>query len=233
MLIRDAMSTRLITIAPQATISEAIGVMLKRRVSGLPVVDGEGQLVGLLSEGDLLRRVETGTQHHRPRWLEWLLDSGRRAAEYAHSHGRLVHEVMTTRIWTVSEKDTLADAVALMERHHVKRLPVVRNGQLVGIVTRSDLMRALAGFVATTYEDTFATDDEIRSAILAELKSETWAPAQTLAIKVDDGVVTLDGAISDDRERDAVGVLVENIPGVKAVIDRLVWINPTPGASPP
>ena len=230
MQVKDAMTLNPIGVLPQATIAEAIRLMLDRHISGLPVIDKTGELVGMLSEGDLLRRAETGTQKGRLRFLEWLIDPGKLALEYTKTHGRLVSEVMTNDAWTVGEDASLAEAVALMERHGVKRLPVLRAGQVVGIVTRADLLRALVGFVSPTYEDTMATDVQIRSAIHTELQAQSWAPAAAIEVTVKDGVVTLGGTIFDDRQRQALRVIAENVTGSKSVVDNLVWIEPYSGA---
>ena len=229
MRVNDVMSSKPITISPDATVAEAIARMISARVSGLPVADGSGTLVGMLSEGDLLRRSEMGTQKARSRWLEWLIEPGRRAEDYTRANGRLVREVMTDNVYSIGDDASLADAVNLMEKHHVKRLPVVADGKLVGIVTRADLIRALARYVAPTYEDTFATDAEIAKAIRTELDAQSWAPAAAVDFDVKDGVVTLRGSIMDDRQRDALRVLVENVSGVKRVADQLVWIEPYTG----
>ena len=230
MQVKDAMTLNPIGVLPQATIAEAIRLMLDRHISGLPVIDKTGELVGMLSEGDLLRRAETGTQKGRLRFLEWLIDPGKLALEYTKTHGRLVSEVMTNDAWTVGEDASLADAVALMEKHGVKRLPVLRAGRVVGIVTRSDLLRALVGFVSPTYEDTMATDVQIRSEIHTELQAQSWAPAAAIEVTVKDGVVTLGGTIFDDRQRQALRVIAENVTGSKSVVDNLVWIEPYSGA---
>lgn len=233
MRVKDVMSTKLISVSPDATIAEAIALMVKEHISGLPVVGADGHLAGVVSEGDFLRRIETGTQPHRRRWLEWLFDPGSQAEEYARSRGRKVSEVMTAEPVTIEENADLAEAADLMEQRHVKRLPVLRGEQVVGIVTRSDLMRALVGFVTPAYEDTITTDEEIRKAVLAELKSQSWAPVAVVTVDVDDGVVTLRGSILDERQRDALKVAAENVSGVKEVKDKLVWVEPYTGATIP
>lgn len=231
MLVKYSMSVDPVTVSQEATIAEAIHLMLDKHISGLPVVDKSGRLVGMLSEGDLLRRAETGTQKKRARWLEWLLNPGALATEYAHSHGRRVAELMTNGAFTVGEDTTLTDVVALMEKYHVKRLPVMRGQELVGIITRSDLIRALVPLVTQTYEDTMSTDGQIRNAIVAELKSQPWAPVASVEVTVKDGVVDLSGIIWDEREREALKVAAENVTGVKAVQDHLTWVEPYTGTT--
>lgn len=229
MRIRDIMSKPVITVARTATLAEAIHRMLDAHVSGLPVVDEAGGLVGVISEGDLLRRAEMGTQPQHSRWLEWLIQPGRLASEYVRANGRLVHELMTLEPVTVDEDAPLQEAVSLMERWRIKRLPVMGRDGLVGIVTRADIIRGLAGFLAPAYEEQATSDAEIRSRILAELAAQSWAPTAALDIEVENGVVRLRGTIFDERERDALRVAAENVVGVRRVEDHLVWVEPNTG----
>jgi CBS domain-containing protein len=223
----DVMSRNVVSVGREATIADAIRLMLDNQISGLPVIDG-GRLVGILTEGDLLRRSETGTERHRPRWLEILMGPGRLASEYVRTHGRRVEEIMTRDLVSVTPDTPLDEVVALMERRRVKRVPVLDGDIPVGIVSRADLLRALA---RTLEEEpaVVAGDDEIRERILAELAKVSWVPRDGLTITVTDGVVGLDGVILDDQEREALRVAAENVPGVRAVEDRLVWVEPVSG----
>ncbi len=221
------MTTGVISVTPDSPITQAVRLMLQHHISGLPVVD-QGKLVGIVSEGDLLRRVETGTQRRRPRWLEFLIGPGRLASEYVHASGRKVHEVMTPDVRTVTEDAPLEAVVELMERHRIKRVPVVRGDALVGIVTRANLLHALAG-LAREAPPAQTDDAGIRERVLAELKQQAWAPVGQLNVVVRNGVVELWGAITDERQRQAIQVAAENVPGVKRVVDQLVWIEPTSG----
>ena len=224
----DVMTRDVISIDPTATVLQAARLMLQHHISGLPVVDKEGKLVGVLSEGDFLRRRETRTEHKRSRWLEFLMGPGRIAAEYSHSHGSKVAEVMTTEVQTVDELTAIEDIVELMESKRIKRVPVVCGGQLVGIVTRSNLMHAMVS-MARVAQPSAKDDGTIREKLLAEFQKEIWAPAAMTNVVVRDGVVELWGVIVDERQREAMKVAAENIPGVKAVNDHLVWIEPTSG----
>ncbi|MFI5013362.1 MAG: CBS domain-containing protein [Hyphomicrobiales bacterium] len=226
---RDVMTSPVISVSPAAQISEAIGVMLRSHLSGLPVVDAEGRLVGMLSEGDLLRRTELGTERHRPRWIEAFLIPGRSAADYVHTHGRRVEEVMTSAPINVEDDASLEDIVSLMEQKHIKRVPVLQAGRLVGIVTRADLLRALLAAPGAAPPEN-PNDRRIAAAIEADLKNQSWMPGSSLRLKVSDGVVELGGIILDDRYRDAIRVCAENTPGVKEVRDRLVYVEPFTGA---
>jgi CBS domain-containing protein len=224
----DVMSRNILSVGRDATIAEAIRLMLDNQISGLPVIDAAGRLVGILTEGDLLRRSETGTERHRPRWLEILMGPGRLAGEYVRTHGRKVEEIMTRDLVSVTPDTPLDEIVALMERRRIKRVPVLDGDTPVGIVSRADLLRALARSLEVQ-PVAVAGDDEIRERILAELAKVSWVPHDGLAITVTDGVVGLDGVILDEKERDALRVAAENVPGVRAVEDRLVWVEPVSG----
>jgi CBS-domain-containing membrane protein len=224
----DVMTRGVITVGPDSSVLEAVQLMLQHRISGLPVVDKKGELLGIVSEGDLLRRTETGTQRRRPRWLEFLIGPGKLADEYVHASGRKVNEVMTPNVTTAAEDTPLEQIVELMERHQIKRVPVMRGREVVGIVTRANLLRALAG-VAREVPRSATNDAAIRERLLAELGKQPWAPIAQLNILVRNGVVQLWGTIFDERQREAIRVAAENILGVKAVEDHLVWVEPTSG----
>jgi CBS domain-containing protein len=223
---RDVMNPRVISVEADAPITRAVRLMLQYRISGLPVVDGKGALVGIVTEGDFLRRGEIGTQRRRSRWLEFLIGPGRLADEYVQARGRKVSDVMTHNPITIVEDTLLETVVELMERHRVKRLPVLRDDELVGIVSRANIMHALAT-LAPQVKAPAGDDTSIRDRILAECKKHSWAPVTNVLVR--DGVVELWGTITDERERQALTVLCENIPGVRAVHDHLVWIEPMSG----
>jgi CBS domain-containing protein len=224
----DIMTTTVMTVAPDSTVAHAIRLMLQKKISGLPVVNAAGRLVGMVTEGDLLRRVETGTERRRPRWLEFLLGPGRLAEEYTHTHGRKVEEVMTPSPVTASEGTSLDEIVRVMEKRQIKRVPIVRGEQLVGIVSRANLLHALAS-LSHELKPASQTDVAIREQLLKHLSGRQWAPVGALDITVHDGVVELWGTITDERERQALIVAAENVPGVKTVRDHLAWIDTTTG----
>lgn len=219
---KDVMTTGVISVEPETPVVRAAELMLRYDLSGFPVVEKSGRLVGIVTEGDFLRRVETGTERRRTRWLELLLGPGRLADEYAHAHGRSVGQVMSREVAIVAEDAPLGEIVAIMEARHIRRVPVLRNGMVVGIISRRDLLHA---FVVGAKESAPSSpgDDAIRKRILAGIEKETWVPPRPIDISVADGIVELRGVITDERQRQALGVLVENIPGVKGVRDRLVW----------
>jgi CBS domain-containing protein len=224
----DIMTRNILSVGPGSPVVEAIGLMLDNHVSGLPVIDEAGQLVGILTEGDLLRRGETGTERHRPRWVEILMGPGRLASEYVQTHGRKVGEIMTRDLVSVEPGTPLDEIVELMERHRIKRVPVMDGKKLVGIVSRADFLRALARRLAEQ-SAVAANDEEIRERILAELAKVSWVPRDGVGITVENGVVDLNGVILDEKEREALRVAAENVPGVRAVEDHLVWVEPVSG----
>ncbi len=226
----DVMTRHVISVAPDASIETAVKLMLDRGISGLLVVDAAGQLAGVVTEGDLLRRSELGTGRQRSWWLRLLVSPGRQAEDFTHAHGRKVSDVMTTHVVSVDADAPLTDIVELMERHRIKRVPVVQQGKVVGVCSRADLLRALA--VTARRAPAAPRDDRaIRNALLDALEKESWTPLATLNVTVADGVVDLWGTISDEQERRAITVIAENTPGVKRVTDHLVFIEPYSGTA--
>lgn len=226
----DIMTPRVITTSPDTRITTAIRLMLQNRISGLPVVDTAGNLVGILTEGDFLRRAEDGTEKRRPHWLEFVLGPGRLAGEYVRTHGCKVGEVMTRAPVTADENTPIEAIVRLMETKHIKRIPVVRGNKVVGIVSRANLLHIL-GRLAAEAKPILKTDSDIRARIVAELEKQPWAPTAGINVIVNNAEVELKGAIFDERQRQALKVAVENVPGVKAVRDHLVWIEPISGTT--
>jgi CBS domain-containing protein len=222
----DIMTWGVVSVSPGTAVLDAARLMLEHRISGLPVVDGEGRLVGIVTEGDFLRRGEIGTERKRPRWLEFLVGPGRLATEYVRTSGRKVSDIMTANPYTVAEDTPLGQIVELMERRRIKRVPVVADGKLAGLVSRANLIRALAS-LAQEAKVTAETDDVIRDRILSELSKQPWAPQ--VNVIVHQGVVELSGVLTDERERQAFIVAAENVPGVKRVHDHLAWIEPFSG----
>ncbi len=215
------MTRSVVTVRPDATILEAANTMLQHHVSGLPVVDAAGKLVGIVSEGDFIRRGEIGTQKKRSRWLSFLM--GTDATQYVREHGRKVSEVMTHDPLTIAEDATLEEIVNAMEANGIKRMPVMRDGKLVGIVSRANLLHAVAS-LAREIPDPTADDDHIRSRIIQALEKHDWSPFG-LNVIVRDGIVHLSGVITDEESRQAAIVATENVAGVKKVHDHLSWVD--------
>ncbi|MFN3672541.1 MAG: CBS domain-containing protein [Bosea sp. (in: a-proteobacteria)] len=227
MRVETIMSSPVISVSPATSVSEAARLMLSHRISGLPVLGPDGALLGVISEGDLMRRGELGTTRQRSWWLELLTSPGKLADEYVRSHGRKVEELMSRDVACIARGATLQQAVDLMSRRGVKRLPVVDGGTLIGIIARSDLLRALA--CALPAEPGPSEDERIRRTVQTELDGQPWAANGLIRVHVHDGVAELSGSIFDERARLAARVVAENVAGVTAVDDQLIWIDPASG----
>lgn len=217
------MTKNVITVTPQTALLDAANIMLRSHVSGLPVVDPRGALRGIVSESDFLRRGEIGTQRKQSRWLEFFMGPGSLASDYVHERGRKVEDVMTRDPVTVTEETSLDELVRLMEKHHIKRLPVMRDKVVVGIVTRSNLLQAVAG-LACEIPDPTADDDHIRDRILREINTKHWRPIG-LQVTCKNGIVHLHGIIVNDQSRQASIVAAENTAGVREVHDHLCLVD--------
>ncbi|WP_199099609.1 CBS domain-containing protein [Dyella sp. ASV21] len=227
MKVGDAMNGEVRTALVSDPVSLAMQIMLGARVSGLPVVDDQGGLIGILTEGDLIRRSEVGTERRRPRWLEWVLGPRRLAQEYVGTHSRRVGDLMSREVLTVEESAPLGDAVALLERHHIKRVPVTRDGRLVGILSRADLMRVFLAALPKEAADGVASDADIQQHIHQEMLRHPWITRSAVQVNVARGAVDLDGVVTNEAMRQALRVLVENVPGVVCVTDKLTTVDAT------
>ncbi len=224
---RDIMSTKVVTVSPSTSVRDIAGLMVEKHVSGLPVLNDNGTLVGMVSEGDLLRRPEIGTQKHRRRWVSFFSGVDSQAREFTKSHALRAGDVMTKQVIHVSEETPLGDVVGLMEKHNIKRLPVLSDGKLMGIVSRADLLRALAARQADPMPPPAESDATIRAAMNDVLKNEEWAMSAMVNVIVSEGVVHLWGVIDSDDQRQALRVAAENIPGVTAIEEHLSFSLPT------
>jgi CBS domain-containing protein len=230
MIVSDVMTRKVLSVTPDETVEHAAQLMLRHGISGLFVVDTKGMLVGVVTEGDLLRRDEIGTERHRPWWLRVLVSPGKQALDFTRAHGRKVSDIMTPDVICVDVGTPLEDVVETMEKQRIKRVAATENGHMVGVVARSDLLRALLSHErekkpAPTQED----DRTIRTNILAALEAASWAPMTTLNVTVASGVVDIWGTITNPDERRAICVMAENVPGVKEVHDHLVFVEPYTG----
>jgi CBS domain-containing protein len=208
------------TTTPETTVKAVARLMINLRISGVPILDRNGQLVGIVTEGDLLRRAETGTERRRSRWSEWFSANSRLAAEYIKSHARRVEDIMTREVISVGELATLGEIAELMETKRVKRVPVVRDGKIVGIVSRADLLQVLAsGGAVDANED---SDRLIRERLFAELRGQEWTSTAESNVVVSDGVVHFWGIVGSEEERTAFRVAAENIPGVRGIKDHMM-----------
>jgi CBS domain-containing protein len=221
------MTRPVITILPDTPIVEAANLMLQRHISGLPVVDASGKLIGIVSEGDFIRRSEIGTQRKRSRFLNFILGPGQAATDFVHEQGRKVDEIMTADPVTITEDTPVEEIVARMEKNKFKRMPVMRGERVVGIVSRANLLQAVAS-LARQVPDPTADDDHVRNRIIDALGRNDWCP-HGLSVIVRNGIVHLSGVITDERSRKATIVCAENIAGVKQVHDHLCWVDPMSG----
>jgi len=217
------MTRHIFGVSPQTPILDAARIMLRCHVSGLPVLDEKGALKGIVSEGDFLRRGEIGTGRRRSAWLELFAGVGGTAADFIHERGRKVEDVMTTNPVTVDEQTPLHKIVDLMQRHGVKRLPVMNGPAMVGMITRADILQAVASLVREIPDPT-ADDDHIRDRIAREINATAWRPAG-FQVQVHAGVVHLYGLIFDESMRRAAIVLAQNTSGVKNVHDHLCFVE--------
>ena len=217
----DVMVRDVVTVRPDTDVAAAIKLLTEHDVSALPVLDREGDLVGLLSEADLIHRTEIGTEKHRPWWLEAVTGASTLAGEFAKSHGKKVGEVMTDGVISVAEETPLSEIAALFERKRIKRVPVVKDGKLVGIVSRSNLIQALASAVGHIDRHD-ETDRQIRFQLLSRLKDQPWTGFGERNITVGNRVVHLWGLVGSEAERKALLALAENVPGVSRVADEMI-----------
>ena len=216
----DVMVTSVITVGPQASVQEVAKLLLTNRISGLPVVSDQGDLVGIVSEGDLLHRAEAGTGRRRPWWLAILTGRDVLAAEYVREHSFKVADVMTRHVITATPDTSLQDIAHLLEKNGIKRVPIVDDGRLVGIVSRANLLQALAS--GTKKGETAPSDGTIREDVMARLRAESWTRPSLVNVIVQDGTVELWGIVDSQTEKRAVRVAAEVTPGVRAINDNLI-----------
>ena len=226
---KDVMTAPVLTVSPQASVEEVAGLMLKHRISGIPVVDAKGRLQGMVSEGDLIQRVASGSQSRRSWWLALLTNPDEKAFAYMKSRGRTAGDVMSAEIVTVGERTPLATIAALLERHHIKRVPVVRGGRIVGIVSRANLLHGLAG-ARPAANGKAVTDRKLRAQIIDELV-RAGVDRYHFNLVVSDGVVEFWGFVDTQAQKRAMAVAARNVEGVKKVVDNTTVPSPMLRAS--
>lgn len=217
----DVMVSNVITVAPDANVADVAQILLTNRISAVPVVDAHGELKGIVSEGDLLHRVEAGTERHRSWWLEFMTAKQTLASEFVKSHSRKVSDVMTRRVVTAAPDTPLDEVAGLLERNAIKRVPIVKDKKVVGIVSRANLLQALATLGKEPVKAP-VDDSALRAKVMAELRSKPWTRPSLLNAIVRDGVVDLWGVVDSQTEKNAVRVAAEVVPGVRAVNDNLI-----------
>lgn len=219
---KDVMVSNVVTVRPDDTVQKVAQLLLARRISGAPVVTKGGKLVGIISEADLIRRVESGTQRRRSSWLELLTGSDAQlAAEYVKANAQHVEEVMTRHVVTTTPGTTLDEIARLLERHKIKRIPIVEGGKVVGIVSRANLLQGLASLGKKAGPTRKPSDSAIRKKVVNKLRREPWAPVGQLNVTVHNGVVELWGFVESSQQKEAIRVAAEITPGVRAVTDNL------------
>jgi CBS domain-containing protein len=217
----DVMVSNVITVGPEACVQDVAELLLRHRISAVPVVSAKGDILGIVSEGDLINRPESETERHKPWWLDALASNEGLAAEYVKSHSRNVTDVMTRDVITASRDTSLADIAALLERNRIKRVPIVENGRIVGIVSRANLLQGLASLKDKAPQGK-PDDSAIRAVVMGKLQNERWARPALISVTVHDGTVDLWGIVDSAAEKKAVHVLAEVTPGVRVVNDNLM-----------
>jgi CBS-domain-containing membrane protein len=218
----DVMVTNVITVGPDACVQDVARTLIEARISGVPVVGSDGKLLGIVSEGDLMRRAEAGTGRRRPWWLAVLTGREVLASEFIKEHSRKVADVMTRQVVTAAPDTPLWTIANLLEKNAIKRVPIVQDGKVVGIVSRANLLQALASFSKRVEAAAPDTDSNIREKVLTQLKAEPWSRPSLINVIVQDGTVELWGIVDSASEKKAVRVAAEVTPGVRAVNDNLI-----------
>jgi CBS-domain-containing membrane protein len=217
----DIMTREVITVHEDASVESVARLLAERGISAVPVVDNQNRVIGVLSEGDLLHRVETGTERRRSWWLDMLASTDKLAEDYVKSHGGKAKDVMTRDVISVTETTAVAEIAVLLETNRIKRVPVLRDGKLIGIVSRANLVRALAMTVDEHASSTETNDRSIRDRLLAELKAQRWAEVSPANVTVNDGVVHLWSSYCSEQEKRALVLVAEGVPGVRRVEDHM------------
>ena len=218
----DVMVSTVVTVGPECSVQDLAETLLENRISAVPVVANGGDLVGIVSEGDLIRRTEMDTERRRSRWLALLIGTQPLAAEFVKSHARKAADVMTREVIVAAPDTPLRHIAALFEKNGIKRVPIVRNGKLVGIVSRANLIQALASARKEIKAAAATSDRMIREELLSRLRKEPWARTSRLNVIVHDGTVELWGTARSSAEKQAIRLAAELTPGVRAVNDNLV-----------
>lgn len=216
---RDVMTAPVITCKATASVKEVAKLFLQRHISAVPVVDEQDKLVGIISESDLMRRAESETERQRPWWLMLMTGEQALASDYIKAHAVRVADVMTRKVIMTTPDTPLNEIAGILETNGIKRVPVVRDGQLVGIISRANLVQAMASRGSTL--DVPLPDAAIRDRLLKHLNTQRWAHTDLLNVTVNGGLVDLWGLAASDTERKAIRIAAENTPGVRAVNDRM------------
>lgn len=218
---QDVMTSPPITVTPDTPVIDIAALLIDRRISAVPVVDEVGRAIGIVSEGDLLRRCEIGTERQRSQWLELLLDRSAQAADFSKAYGLSARDVMTREVISVPPETELGEIARILEQRRIKRVPVVKDGVPIGIVSRANLLRGLVASARETPPSPHGGDDQIRAALERRLGEEAWVDLSRLNIVVSDGIVHLWGIVKGEEQRRALKIAAESISGVRGVEDHL------------
>jgi CBS domain-containing protein len=223
MLAKDVMTTPVMSVRPETEVRDIAALLLECRISAVPVVDDAGRVLGIVSEGDLINRADAGTRHRGSWWLEMLKSEEEQSRDYLRSHGQRAEDVMTREVIAAAEDTPISEIAALLEKHRVKRVPVLRDGKLVGIVSRANLLQglALAEPAAAVSED----DRDIRKRLLQALK-EAGLPMHQVNVTVRDGAASLWGWVDAEVQRQAARAAAESTPSVRRFEDHLMVSTP-------
>jgi len=224
MLAKDVMTTEVVSVRPETNVTDIARTLLERHISAVPVVDDTGKIRGIVSEGDLMRRSESGTEARGSWWLALLASPEDVSRQFVKTHGRHARDVMTREVVTADENTPLERLASLLERRHIKRVPIVRDGVLAGIVSRADLLRGLATSKSATVMD--EDDSSLRQAVETAIREQTGVSIAFIGVTVGDGVAHLWGGVEDLAHKDAARVAAENVPGIRSVEDKLVVFPP-------
>ncbi len=215
---KDVMTTAVETVRPDTTVTEVAKRLIARNISAVPVVDDQGQVVGIVSEGDLMHRPESGTERRPSWWLSLISDTEEYARDYIKTHGQYAGEVMTRNVISISEDTPLEEIATTLEKNHIKRVPVLRDGKLVGIVSRSNLLQGLAAARPATAE--WVSDSDLKAAI-EKAGLSAGVRMAFISVVVADGVVTLWGMVESETEKMAMRVAAESTAGVSEIHDHV------------
>jgi CBS domain-containing protein len=218
----EIMVTNVITVTPDHSVQEVAEILLERRISGVPVLNAAGELVGIVSEGDLMRRADAGTGHRRSWWLRLLMGREGLAQEFVREHARKVADIMTHHVITASPETPVSDLAELLERNAIKRVPIVDGRKVVGIVSRANLLQALAALRKQITLERPVGDAALRDLVLAQLKSEPWMRTSLVNVTAHDGTVDLWGIVDTPSEKNAMRVAAQITPGVRKVNDAII-----------
>lgn len=226
----EIMTKNVVTVGPTSSVREIAQLMTTHRISGIPVVSEDGTVVGIVSESDLLRRTEIGTETKRKWWLTFFSDPDSMAREYTKSHGLRAEDIMTRQVVSVAEHTELKEIADTLENRKIKRLPVLRDGKLVGIISRADLVRALSQAPVTKPTEP-ESDDALQRRLVEKMRAQDWLDDTFLNVSVRNGVAELRGFIGTAEQRRALRVLIEETTGIRQVDDQLTVGIPGMGAS--